>query len=145
MTIGFWYWWALAAVLLVFEIMMPGVVFLFLAVGAAASGAFLLAVADLSLELQLFVFAVISVASAVVLRPTLKRLQQGRAQDATINARGEALVGKLIVLDAPILNGRGRVSVGDGSWSVTGPDMVSGARVRVTAVTGTELAVEPAP
>ena len=145
MTIVFWYWWALAAVLLVFEIMMPGVVFLFLAVGAAASGAFLLAVADLSLELQLFVFAVISVASAVVLRPTLKRLQQGRAQDATINARGEALVGKLIVLDAPILNGRGRVSVGDGSWSVTGPDMVSGARVRVTAVTGTELAVEPAP
>ena len=131
MTIVFWYWWALAAVLLVFEIMMPGVVFLFLAVGAAASGAFLLAVADLSLELQLFVFAVISVASAVVLRPTLKRLQQGRAQDATINARGEALVGKLIVLDAPILNGRGRVSVGDGSWSVTGPDMVSGARVRV--------------
>ena len=145
MTIVFWYWWALAAVLLVFEIMMPGVVFLFLAVGAAASGAFLLAVADLSLELQLFVFAVISVASAVVLRPTLKRLQQGRAQDATINARGEALVGKLIVLDAPILTGRGRVSVGDGSWSVTGPDMVSGARVRVTAVTGTELAVEPAP
>ena len=145
MTIVFWYWWALAAVLLVFEIMMPGVVFLFLAVGAAASGAFLLAVADLSLELQLFVFAVISVASAVVLRPTLKRLQQGRAQDATINARGEALVGKLIVLAAPILNGRGRVSVGDGSWSVTGPDMVSGARVRVTAVTGTELAVEPAP
>jgi membrane protein implicated in regulation of membrane protease activity len=145
MTIVFWYWWALAAVLLVFEIMMPGVVFLFLAVGAAASGAFLLAVADLSLELQLFVFAVISVASAVVLRPTLKRLQQGRAQDATINARGDALIGKLIVLDAPILQGRGRVAVGDGSWSVTGPDMVAGARVRVTAVNGTELAVEPAP
>ena len=34
----FWYWWALAAVLLVFEMMLPGVVFLFLAIGAAASG-----------------------------------------------------------------------------------------------------------
>ena len=43
------------------------------------------------------------------------------------------------------LNGRGRVKVGDGSWTVTGPDMVAGARVRVTAVNGTELAVEPAP
>jgi membrane protein implicated in regulation of membrane protease activity len=145
MTIVFWYWWALAAVLLVFEMMLPGVVFLFLAVGAAASGAFLLVAVDLSLELQLFVFAVISVASAVVLRPTLKRLQRGRIQDATINARGESLVGKIIVLDAPILHGRGRVIVGDGSWSVTGPDMVAGARVRVTAVNGTELAVEPAP
>jgi len=141
----FWYWWALAAVLLVFEMMLPGVVFLFLAVGAAASGAFLLVVSDLSLELQLFVFAIVSVASAVVLRPTLKRLQQGRPADATINARGDSLVGKTIVLDAPILQGRGRVKVGDGSWTVTGPDMVAGARVRVTAVNGTELAVEPAP
>ena len=30
---------------------------------------------------------------------------------------------KIIVLDAPILNGRARVKVGDGSWTVTGPDM----------------------
>ena len=132
----FWYWWAFAAVLLVFEMMLPGVVFLFLAIGAAAVGAFLLAASDLSLELQLFVFAIVSVGSAVVLRPTLKRLQQGRPQDATINARGDAMVGKTIVLDAPILNGRGRVKVGDGSWTVTGPDMVAGVRVRVTAVNG---------
>lgn len=145
LKIIFWYWWAFAAVLLVLEMMLPGIVFLFLAIGAAATGAFLLVVSDLSLELQLFVFAIVSVASAVVLRPTLKRLQQGRVQDATMNARGDAMVGKIITLDAPILHGRGRVKVGDGSWTVTGPDMVAGTRVRVTAVTGTELAVEPAP
>ena len=34
--IVFWYWWALAAVLLVFEMMLPGVVFMFLAIGALA-------------------------------------------------------------------------------------------------------------
>jgi len=141
----FWYWWALAAVLLVFEMMLPGVVFLFLALGAVAAGVFVLVVSDLGLELQLFVFAIVSVGSAVVLRPTLKRLQQGRPQDATINARGDSLVGKTIVLDAPILNGRGRVTVGDGSWTVTGPDMVAGSKVRVAAVNGTELSVEPAP
>ena len=33
--------------------MLPGVVFLFLAIGAAAAGLFLLVVSDLSLELQL--------------------------------------------------------------------------------------------
>jgi membrane protein implicated in regulation of membrane protease activity len=141
----FWYWWALAAVLLVFEMMLPGVVFLFLAVGAAASGFFLLVVSDLSLELQLFVFAIVAVASAVVLRPTLKRLQQGRPADANLNARGESLVGRTIVLDAPILRGQGRVNLGDGSWTVTGPDMVAGSKVRITAVNGTELKVEPAP
>ena len=141
----FWYWWAVAAVLLVFEMLLPGVVFMFVAAGAAAAGFFLLVVPGLSLELQLFVFGLVSVISAVVLRPTLKRLQRGRAQDETINARGSSLVGRTIVLDAPILNGRGRVRIDDGSWTVTGPDMVAGARVRVTAVNGTELAVEPSP
>jgi membrane protein implicated in regulation of membrane protease activity len=141
----FWYWWALAAVLLVFEMMLPGIVFLFLSVGALAAGAVLLIVSDLSLELQLFVFAIVSVASAVVLRPALKRLQHGRPADANLNARGDSLVGRTIVLDTPILGGQGRVKLGDGSWTITGPDMAAGSRVRVAACSGNELRVEPAP
>lgn len=141
----FWYWWALAAVLLVFEMLLPGVVFLFLALGAAVAGLLLLVAADLSLEWQLAVFALVAVASAIGLRPSLRRLQASDSPPNTINARGASLVGQIIVLDAPILNGRGRVSLGDGSWSVTGPDMVKGAKVRVAAVKGTELVVEPAP
>ncbi|MFI5000864.1 MAG: NfeD family protein [Reyranellales bacterium] len=142
--IVFWYWWALAAVLFVCEMMLPGVVFLFLAIGAAASGLLMLIVSDLSLEMQLVVFAVVAVASAVSLRPMLRRLQTGSSEPA-LNARGESLVGKIFVLDTPILAGRGRIKLGDGSWSVTGPDMVAGTKVRVAAVNGTELAVEPAP
>jgi membrane protein implicated in regulation of membrane protease activity len=140
----FWYWWALAAVLLVFEILMPGVVFLFIAIGAAVSGLLMLVASDSSLEFQLAVFAIVSVGSAVALRPYLKRLQHKTA-DPTLNARSEALVGQVFVLDQPILAGRGRIKLGDGSWIVTGPDMVAGAKVRVAAVRGTELKVEPAP
>ncbi|MGE5148848.1 MAG: NfeD family protein [Rhodospirillaceae bacterium] len=140
----FWYWWALAAVLLVCEMLLPGVVFLFIATGAAAAGLVLLVASDASLEFQLAVFAIVSVVSAVALRPYLKRLQT-RTADETLNARGEALVGQVFVLDQPILAGRGRVKLGDGSWIVTGPDMVAGAKVRVAAVRGTELRVEPAP
>jgi membrane protein implicated in regulation of membrane protease activity len=140
----FWYWWALAAVLLVFEMLLPGVVFLFLAIGTAATGFVLLIAPDLSLELQLTLFAVVAVASAVALRSTLRQLQ-GRTAAANLNARAHALVGKTFVLDQPILAGRGRVKLGDGSWIVTGPDMAAGAKVRVAAVDGTELRVEPAP
>jgi len=140
----FWYWWALAAVLLVCEMLLPGVVFLFLAIGAAVAGTLVLVGSDSPLELQLAVFAVASVLSAVALRPYFRRLQNKTA-DATLNARGEALVGKVFVLDQPILAGRGRIKLGDGSWIVTGPDMVAGAKVRVAAVNGTELRVEPAP
>ena len=142
--IVFWYWWVLAAILLVFEMLLPGVVFLFLAIGAAAAGFALLVIADLSLEMQLVLFAVVAVASAVGLRPTLRRMQNQTAA-TNLNARGQAWVGKTFVLDQPILAGRGRVTLGDGSWIVTGPDMVAGAKVRVAAVDGTELKVEPAP
>ena len=142
--IVFWYWWVLAAILLVLEMTLPGVVFLFLAIGAAASGALLAVAPGTSLEAQLGVFAVFAVASALALRPTLRRLQ-GRVAASTLNARGDALVGRTFVLDTPILGGRGRAKLGDGSWIITGPDMVAGARVRVAAVNGTELKVEPAP
>jgi len=141
----FWYWWALAAVLLVLEMMLPGVVFLFLAIGAGTAGLFLLVMSDLSIELQLLTFAVVSVVAAVGLRKTLRRLQYIDSKPNSLNARGDALIGRVIVLDGAILNGRGRVSLGDGSWSVTGPDMVKGAKVRVKSVNGTELTVEPAP
>jgi membrane protein implicated in regulation of membrane protease activity len=144
MTIVFWYWWALAAVLLVFEMMLPGVVFLFLAIGAAVSGLAMLIAPGIGLEFQLFIFAIVAVASAVLLRPALRRLQ-GRSSEAALNERGKAMVGRTFVLDQPILNGRGRITLGDGSWIVTGPDMAAGARVRVAAVNGTELTLEPAP
>ena len=144
LKIVFWYWWVLAAIMLVFEMLLPGVVFLFLAIGAAAAGFVLLVASDLSLELQLVLFAVVAVASAIGLRPTLRRLQT-QTTAPNLNARGQSLVGKIFVLDQPILAGRGRVTLGDGSWTVTGPDMVAGAKVRVAAVDGTELKVEPAP
>lgn len=143
--IVFWHWWALAAMLLVFEMMLPGVVFLFLAIGAATAGLVLLLASDLSLEFQLVIFAVVSVVSAVGLRRTLRRLQHVDGPPTTLNSRGEALVGQVFVLDAPILNGRGRIILGDGSWTVTGADMVKGSKVRVISVQGTELKVEPAP
>jgi len=142
LKVVFWYWWALAAVLLVCEMMLPGVVFLFLAIGAAVAGTMLLIAADVSLEIQLVVFASVSVVSAIGLRRYLRGLLP---RASTLNARGEALVGQTFVLDQPILGGRGRIKLGDGSWSVTGPDMVAGAKVRVAAVSGTELRVEPAP
>src|SRR5579871_5187004 len=97
--IVFWYWWVLAAVLFILEMTLPGVIFLFLAIGAAASGVLLMTVSEASLEMQLAVFAVFSVASALALRPTLKRWQSSGGE-ATLNARGDAMVGKIFVLDA---------------------------------------------
>ena len=94
---------------------------------------------------KIMVFAIVSVASAVALRPLLRKLQIVPVGEGSLNARGDSMVGKIVVLDQPIQAGRGRARIGDGSWTVVGPDMVIGARVRVVSVNGTELTVAPAP
>ncbi len=141
--IVFWWWWAAAAVLLVCEMALPGVIFLFLAIGAVLVGVVLLIAPSTGLEVQLLIFAVTSVAAALGLRPILATRLQTKAH-ATLNARGAALIGQVVTLDEPIINGRGRARVADGSWNVRGPDMVAGAEVRIVRVEGAELVVEPA-
>ncbi len=143
MSIAFWWWWAAAAVLLVGEMVLPGVIFLFLAIGAALVGLLLLIWPTTGFEIQLLVFAITSVVSALALRPLLVARLQTKAH-ATLNARGAALIGRVVTLDEPIVNGHGRAAVGDSSWAVRGPDMVAGAEVRIIAVEGAELVVEPA-
>src|SRR5471030_784085 len=100
--IVFWYWWALSAALLVCEMMLPGVVFLFLSVGAAIAGMLLALEPKMSIEMQLVIFAVVSVVSAVGLRPLLRGMQK-RSDDPNLNARGNSMIGKVLVLDQPIL------------------------------------------
>ena len=88
--IVFWYWWALAAVLLVFEMMLPGVVFLFLAVGAAVAGLLLLiASGPVARDCSSRCSRSFAVLSAVGLRPYLRGLQNTdrRSQRSTRAAR----------------------------------------------------------
>ncbi len=142
MTVAFWWWWAAAAVLLVCEMALPGVIFLFLAIGAAVVGLVMLIWPGAGLEIQLIILAVSSVISALLLRPILAARLQTKSH-ATLNARAAALIGQVVTLDEPIVNGRGRASVGDTSWSVRGPNMVAGSEVRIVSVEGAELLVEP--
>ena len=43
-----------------------------------------------------------------------------------------------------IVGGRGQIKVDDTNWRVTGPDLPSGAKVRVAGADGAVLAVERA-
>ncbi|MBV9835464.1 MAG: NfeD family protein [Alphaproteobacteria bacterium] len=143
-TVEFWHWFALAGVLLLPEMMMPGVAFLFLAIGAFVTGVFKLVWHAAPLDAQLGVFAVVSIAAFAGMRSWIRQIFKVREGDK-LNERGGQLVGTTITLSDAIRNGEGRVRVGDGSWNVNGPDMASGARVRVIAVDGATLKVEPAP
>jgi len=56
----------------------------------------------------------------------------------------QAVPFRVFTLDAPIVNGIGKLNIGDTTWKVVGEDLPAQARVRVTGVDGTVLTVEPA-
>ncbi|HSR80429.1 MAG TPA: NfeD family protein, partial [Hyphomicrobiaceae bacterium] len=58
-----------------------------------------------------------------------------------LNERALQYVGRSLVVEEAIENGRGKVRVGDSVWQAEGPDVPAGSRVKVTGARGTVLVV----
>lgn len=137
-----WHWWILGALLLLLELWLPGVLFVYLAVAAFAVG-LLVFVLPLPVGAQLLLFALLGVLSVYLGRRFVGRLQQSPDPDAAfLNRRGASWVGREVVVAEPIRQGFGRVHVADSVWRARGPDAPAGSVVRVVGVDGTTLVVE---
>ncbi|MDX8457413.1 NfeD family protein [Mesorhizobium humile] len=139
--LGPWNWMVLGFVLLVMEIVAPGVFMLWIGIAALIVGAVSLAIWDAAFwtwQIQVLAFLVLSLISAFV----GKKLMAGRHGDVDqplLNRRGAQMVGKLATLAEPIKNGRGRIKLGDTLWRVSGPDLPAGTQVRVVSAADTDL------
>jgi hypothetical protein len=142
-TMNFWGWWVVAAALFVIELLAPGVFFLWLGLAAVLVGFIVLLLPDLGWQADFAIFAVLSVISAVLGRRFWKP-KNGESPDPTLNQRGNQYIGQVYTLETAIENGHGRMTVADGSWLVSGPELPSGAKVRVVGVEGAKLKVESA-
>ena len=146
-SITYWYWLAFGMALMLVEILVPGVLFLWLGIAAFLTGLALLTIPDTGWEIQLVLFAILSMVSVFAGRRFVSSRQQP-TDHPTLNRRGQNLVGNRYTLDEATSNGRGRVTVGDGVWTISvrpqGADLSAGARVTVTAVDGATLIVEAA-
>ena len=134
-----WHWWVLGAALLIAEVLLPGVFFVWLGLAAVVLG-LLLALLPLSVPVQLVVFAALSVLSIFLGRRLLARLPRSAESDS-LNLGASRLIGRTVVLTEPILNGQGRARVGDGVWPVHGPDTPAGSTVQIVSAEGTTLTV----
>jgi membrane protein implicated in regulation of membrane protease activity len=137
----FWHWWIAAAVLFALEVFSPGVIFLWLGVGAVVAGFAALVYPGLGWRFESMIFAIVSMASAVVGKSWWDEFRK-RSDKPDLNDRAKTLLGKTGTLDEAIENGTGRLKLGDSSWKVTGPDLPAGARVKVTGANGSVLNVE---
>ena len=143
--LGPWAWWVLGIVLLILEVLLPGVFLVWIGIAAILTGALSLLFWDQALwtwQVQWLVFAVLSLVAALIGRRIVSS-RDGASDQPHLNQRGQSLVGRTATLEQPITEGRGRIRLDDTMWSVQGPDLPVGARVRVTASNGRDLSVEP--
>ena len=59
-----------------------------------------------------------------------------------MNQREDDHIGRVFKVEQEIINGSGRIKVGDSTWKANGPDCDIGSQVRVINVDGAELIVE---
>jgi inner membrane protein len=69
------------------------------------------------------------------------RQWQPASDQPNLNQRHHSYIGKSYVLDFPIVNGLGRLTIEATIWDVEGPDAPVGSRVTVKAVNGMRLVV----
>lgn len=144
--LGAWTWVILGLVLLVLEILAPGIFFLWLGAAALVVGAVSLIAWGPGAEIwtwqvQVIVFVVLSVVLAYLGRKWLARREEP-SDEPLLNNRIGQLVGRTATLEQPIVNGVGHVRLGDTLWRVQGPDMPAGATVRVRGGSSDRLEVE---
>ena len=126
--------WLIAALVLgIAELAAPGIFLVFLAIAAAVTGIALLALPELPIAVQLASFAVWSTVTVLIGRRWYRDYPVAGA-DPMLNDRSARMVGQIVTVETAIVDGRGRVLVGDGSWPARGDDAAAGTRVRITRV-----------
>jgi len=132
--LGAWNWIVLGIVLLLLELLTPGIFFIWLGIAALIVGALALfpgTVLAFGWQAQIILFLVLSVVSVLIGRRYFSA-QSEESDQPLLNRRGEQLIGQTATLKEPIVDGHGRIHLGDTLWRIKGPDMKAGTRVRVT-------------
>lgn len=140
-------WWLAFGIFLIIVEMLSGTFFfLFLGVGAL-----LVALLTWMLDLGGLGQGVLFGASALVaagawyrLRPNPDDSIEQLAGAKDLNKRLARFVGREADLVEPLRGGEGRIRLDDSYWTVTGHDLPVGTSVRVVAIEGMKLRVEPA-
>ena len=136
---GPWLWFAIAVVLFVLETVIPGVHFLWFGVAAGIVGALALA-APIAWQWQLILFSLISFITVFLVRRS-GGAENAKSDQPVLNVRGAQYIGRVVVVEEAIRNGRGKVRVGDTIWAAQGEDAPAGSKVEVIGVNGTVLVV----
>ena len=137
--LGAWTWFIGGVLLLILEVLAPGTFFLWFGVAAIVTGIVAM-IHDFGWQTELILFAVLAIVFVVVGRRYFS-YDSKRSDQPLLNERAARLIGRDFTLAEPIVGGSGKLKVEDSFWRISGPDLPSGTRVRVTGHDGTLLTV----
>ncbi len=137
-NLEFWHWMVLGVALVIIEVFAPGVFFLWLGISAGIVGVVLWLMPGLVWEYQLLLFAILSVASVVIVRRYLTT-HPLESDEPNLNLRGHQYVGRTFTLKEPVINGQGKIQVDDSTWKISCDDCDAGTKVVINGVDGVVL------
>ncbi len=140
--IVFWHWWIVAGALLIIELTAPSFYFMWMGIAAALVGLLLLVVPFMPIEVQLVLFAILSIVTTFLWR-RYREKNPPTSDQPFLNQRGKQYIGRVFELEEAIVNGVGKVEVDDSTWRVQGSDLPVGDKVKVVDTKGVVLVVEP--
>lgn len=134
-----WMWFILALLLLFLELFAPGVVFLWIAIAAGATGLLTLEIPVVAPEVQGIVFAALALLASWAGRRYFR--PDRKDEDSGLNRGALVHVGRRVVVIGGIRNGAGKVKLGDSVWNALGDDAEADEVVEITGVEGTAFLV----
>ncbi len=140
-NLSFWDWLGLGTVLLILEVFGAGGYLLWMGVAAAAVGVMTFIIPGMLWTFQFLLFAVTSVLTALYWWRRQRTVNRPSDQPG-LNMRGQELIGRVFVVQDAIVDGRGKIKVGDSVWLANGPNTPVGTQVRVIGQDGAILRVE---
>ncbi|USD64583.1 NfeD family protein [Vibrio sp. SCSIO 43136] len=139
-----WHWIALGLVLLGGELVGAAGYLLWIGLSAITVGLVKLGL-PISWELQWISFAVISLFTTWLWWRYQAKKDRQSESEGTLNQREKQLIGQTTRLEQDVEVGRCRIRLGDTTWSAqTDQAIAAGTLVKVTAVDGILVTIEPA-
>jgi len=135
-------WITAGLVLLLLEVFAPGAFLLWFGLAALVVGVAVWVLPFIPWQVQIVAFALLSTGALLGFRAWRRRHPPANVDQPLLNKRTEQLIGRTFALDEPIVNGRGKIRIGDALWTVIGEDLPIGTRVKVTGIREQMLVVE---
>nr|CRH06274.1 Conserved membrane protein of unknown function [Candidatus Magnetococcus massalia] len=135
-----WLWLIGGLILVGLEVFIWSTFLLWLGVAALIMGCITYLYPELSTAWALILYSLLSLTTILVGRKLFKPAKAG--DDDGLNDRGHRLVGQRVTVAVALVNGHGKVKVGDSLWLAEGEDSPEGSVVEVVDVKSTVLVVK---